>query len=87
MCLILASPSYSLQGIALNKRSLPPLASFVSWPSAFVFSARHSPEQVLSPPSLLLNESVLCLVVVWVDSLQPVGAFMSLIAKLHKILE
>ena len=61
MCLILASPSSSLHGIA--------------------------PKQVLSPPSLLLNESVLCLVVVWVDSLQPEGAFMSLTAKLHKILE
>ena len=61
MCLILVSPSSSLQGIA--------------------------PKQVLSPPSLLLNENVLWLVVVWVDSLQPEGAFMSLTAKLHKILD
>lgn len=60
MCLILASPSSSLYGIAPNKLGLPPL---------------------------LLNENVLCLVVVWVDSLQPEGAFMSLTAKLHKILE
>ena len=54
---------------------------------AFLLLARHSPEQARSPPSLLLNENVLCLVVVWVDSLQPEGAFMSLTAKLHKILE
>ena len=59
MCLILASPSSSLQGIALNKLGFPPLASFVSWPSAFFLLARHSPEQARSPPSLLLNESVL----------------------------
>ena len=45
------------------------------------------PNKLGLPPSLLLNESVLCLVVVWVDSLQPEGAFMSLTAKLHKILD
>ena len=67
--------------------SVSALASFVSWPSAFFLLARYSPEQARSPPSLLLNESVLCLVVVWVDSLQPEGAFMSLTAKLHKILD
>ena len=53
--------------------------------SSFFLLARHSPEQVLS--LLLLNVNVLCLVVVWVGSLQPEGAFMSLTAKLHKILE
>ena len=53
MCLILASPSSSLHGIALNKLCLPPLASFVSWPSAFFLLARHSPETgSVSPFSL-----------------------------------
>ena len=56
MCLILASPSSSLHGIALNKLGFPPLASFVSWPSAFFLLARHSPEQARSPPSSFVRQ-------------------------------
>lgn len=86
MCLILASPSYSLQGIVPNKPCL--CSCFVRQLAlAFVFSARHSQNKFCLPPSCLLNENVLWLVVVWVGSLQQESAFMSLTAKLHKILE